>query len=55
MDRGRAGRLDFLSVLDARRTVAEAEGDLAATDGRVAARQVDLLRALGGGWRVPRE
>ena len=46
----REGRVDSLSLLDVERTFAEAEADLAEADTRVADRQVDLFRALGGGW-----
>jgi NodT family efflux transporter outer membrane factor (OMF) lipoprotein len=47
----REGRADFLVVLDADRTLAEAEFELAASDARIVNRQVDLFRALGGGWQ----
>ncbi|MGN6389065.1 MAG: efflux transporter outer membrane subunit [Burkholderiaceae bacterium] len=46
----RYGRTDFLTVLDARRTLASAESALAASDGQLAADQVALFLALGGGW-----
>jgi multidrug efflux system outer membrane protein len=45
-----AGKIDFLSVLDADRTLAAGEGALAASDAQVAADQVALFLALGGGW-----
>lgn len=48
----REGRADFLTVLDAERTSAAADADLAESDARVANAQVDLFRALGGGWQV---
>lgn len=48
----REGRVDFLIVLDAERTSASADADLAASDARVANAQVDLFRALGGGWQA---
>ncbi|MET0375528.1 MAG: efflux transporter outer membrane subunit [Rhizorhabdus sp.] len=48
----REGRVDFLIVLDAERTSAAADADLAESDARVANAQVDLFRALGGGWQV---
>ncbi|SFR81803.1 efflux transporter outer membrane subunit [Sphingomonas jatrophae] len=51
----REGRADFLVVLDAERTSALAEGDLAASDAAVADAQVDLFRALGGGWQTAPE
>lgn len=49
--RQREGTIDFLELLDSERTFADAEADLAAADARIAAAQVDLFRALGGGWR----
>jgi len=48
----REGRVDFLTVLDAERTSASADADLAESDARVADAQVDLFRALGGGWQA---
>lgn len=45
-----AGKIDFLSVLDADRTLAAADSTLAASDAQVAADQVALFLALGGGW-----
>jgi multidrug efflux system outer membrane protein len=47
----REGRVDSLSVLDAERTLAETEADLALSDAQVAEAQIDLFRALGGGWQ----
>lgn len=52
--RQREGRIDFLTVLDAQRTLAGAESDLAAATRAVAFAQVDLFRALGGGWGTAR-
>jgi NodT family efflux transporter outer membrane factor (OMF) lipoprotein len=49
--RQREGQIDFLEVLDAERTFADADAELAASDARIAAAQVDLFRALGGGWQ----
>lgn len=46
----RFGRTDFLSQLDADRTLASAESTLAASDAQLAADQVQLFLALGGGW-----
>jgi NodT family efflux transporter outer membrane factor (OMF) lipoprotein len=46
----RFGRTDFLSQLDAERTLASAESVLAASDAQLAADQVQLFLALGGGW-----
>lgn len=49
--RQREGQIDFLDVLDAERTFADTEAGLAAADARLANAQVDLFRALGGGWQ----
>ncbi len=46
----RAGRSPYLAGLDAQRTLASAEAALAASDSQVAADQVTLFLALGGGW-----
>lgn len=48
--RQREGRIDFLTVLDAQRTLASAEADLAIATRAQSFAQVDLFRALGGGW-----
>ncbi|SEJ81838.1 efflux transporter, outer membrane factor (OMF) lipoprotein, NodT family [Sphingobium sp. AP50] len=50
MARQKQGTIDFLTVLDAQRTLADARADLAASDARIAFFQVDLFKALGGGW-----
>ena len=42
--------MDSLALLDAERTFAEAEAELTDMDGRVVTAQIDLFRALGGGW-----
>lgn len=44
------GRTDFLSQLDADRTLSSAESTLAGSDAQLAADQVQLFLALGGGW-----
>jgi NodT family efflux transporter outer membrane factor (OMF) lipoprotein len=49
--RQREGQVDFLDVLDAERTAARAEADVADADAHIADAQVDLFRALGGGWQ----
>ena len=49
--RQREGQIDFLAVLDAQRTLAGAEAELAEAARAVAFAQVDLFRALGGGWQ----
>jgi NodT family efflux transporter outer membrane factor (OMF) lipoprotein len=48
------GRTDFLAALDADRTLASAESLLAASDAQLAADQVQLFLALGGGWENTR-
>lgn len=48
----REGRADFLVVLDAERTLAGAEADLAEADAQVTTAQIVLFRALGGGWQT---
>jgi len=50
----REGRVDFLTVLDSERTLADVEADLAQADAQVAEAQIALFRALGGGWQTPR-
>jgi NodT family efflux transporter outer membrane factor (OMF) lipoprotein len=47
----REGRADGLAVLDSERTLAQSEADLAEADSRLVEAQVDLFRALGGGWQ----
>jgi NodT family efflux transporter outer membrane factor (OMF) lipoprotein len=44
------GRADFLTKLDADRALASAESAVAASDTQLAADQVNLFLALGGGW-----
>lgn len=46
----REGRADSLALLDAERTYADAQAQLAEGDARVVNAQVDLFKALGGGW-----
>jgi NodT family efflux transporter outer membrane factor (OMF) lipoprotein len=48
----RYGRTDFLTTLDADRSLATAESALAASDAQLAANQVALFLALGGGWEA---
>jgi NodT family efflux transporter outer membrane factor (OMF) lipoprotein len=48
----REGAIDSLQLLDTERTFAEAEAALAQQDATVAQAQIDLFRALGGGWTV---
>jgi NodT family efflux transporter outer membrane factor (OMF) lipoprotein len=47
----REGRADSLAVLDAERTLADTEADLAEADAQLIDAQVDVFRALGGGWQ----
>ncbi len=51
--RQREGDIDSLALLDAERTFADADADLAASDARIAGAQIDLFRSLGGGWGKP--
>lgn len=51
--RQREGQIDSLELLDAERTLADAAAALAEADARIAEAQVDLFRALGGGWQSP--
>jgi len=53
--RQREGLTDFLSVLDAQRTLAEVNQSLAASDALVASNQIALFKALGGGWQTNNE
>lgn len=46
----REGTVDSLALLDAERSFADAEAGLALADAQIADAQVDLFRALGGGW-----
>lgn len=46
----RLGRTDFLTALDADRTLAGSESALTAAQGQLAADQAALFLALGGGW-----
>ena len=46
----REGAINSLDRLDAERTLAEALAQLAAQDAEVSRAQIDLFRALGGGW-----
>ncbi len=46
----REGQVDSLALIDAQRTFADTESQLAVSHALVANAQVDLFRALGGGW-----
>jgi NodT family efflux transporter outer membrane factor (OMF) lipoprotein len=48
--RQREGDISSLELLDAERTEAESEAALAEADANIARAQIDLFRALGGGW-----
>jgi NodT family efflux transporter outer membrane factor (OMF) lipoprotein len=50
-----SGLIDFLTVLDSQRTVLNLEDDLAGSTGELAAAQIQLYKALGGGWSVAPE
>ena len=47
-----AGADSFLSLLDAQRTLAQANAALAASDAAVSNNQITLFKALAGGWGV---
>jgi outer membrane protein TolC len=46
-----AGRDSFLTLIDAQRTQAQAEGQLASSEAQTIGKQITLFKALGGGWR----
>src|SRR5690606_36254032 len=46
-----AGKTDYLTVLDAQRTLAADESALAASQAALSNDQIDLFLALGGGWQ----
>lgn len=46
----REGAINSLARLDAERTLAEAKAELASQDAAVSRTQIDVFRALGGGW-----
>jgi NodT family efflux transporter outer membrane factor (OMF) lipoprotein len=46
----REGAVNSLDLLDAERTFADAQAALAQADARIADDQIDLFKALGGGW-----
>jgi multidrug efflux system outer membrane protein len=47
----RFGRTDFLSLLTAQASLTTAQANLAASDALLVDHQVDLFKALGGGWQ----
>ncbi|CAM3422798.1 RND transporter [Bordetella sputigena] len=50
----RYGKTDYLTVLDAERTLASNESALAASQAQLANDQITLFLALGGGWQTAR-
>ncbi|MDQ3139208.1 MAG: TolC family protein [Pseudomonadota bacterium] len=52
--RQREGQIASLELLDAERTFADAEAELALADAAIAEAQITLFRALGGGWQGDR-
>jgi outer membrane protein, multidrug efflux system len=48
------GKIDYLPLLDAQRSLAAADAALAASHAQLAADQVAIFLALGGGWDVDR-
>ncbi|MDG2522870.1 efflux transporter outer membrane subunit [Caulobacter segnis] len=48
-----AGVDSFLTVLDAQRTLASLEAQLAQSEAAVTTNQIVLFKALGGGWETP--
>lgn len=48
----REGALDFLRLLDAERTVLQAEDDVATAETELNTSVVQIYRALGGGWEI---
>jgi outer membrane protein TolC len=51
--RQREGQIDSLELLDSERTFADAEAEVANADAAISRAQIDLFRALGGGWQNP--
>jgi NodT family efflux transporter outer membrane factor (OMF) lipoprotein len=49
--RQQEGDINSLELLDAERTAVDAQAALAEADANIALAQVDLFRALGGGWQ----
>ncbi len=48
----RFGRTDFLSLLTAQAALTTAQANLATSDALLVDRQVDVFKALGGGWQA---
>jgi NodT family efflux transporter outer membrane factor (OMF) lipoprotein len=49
----RAGLIDFMTVLDAERSLISFRDQIAQSDGAIVKNLVKLYKALGGGWRIP--
>jgi NodT family efflux transporter outer membrane factor (OMF) lipoprotein len=49
-DQYKAGETDFLSVLEAQRSLLSLQDQLAASNGQVTTNVIRLFKALGGGW-----
>lgn len=49
-DQYHAGESDFLTVLDAQRSLLDIQDQLAESDGQVTTNVISLYKALGGGW-----
>ncbi len=47
-----AGAENFLTVLDAERTLATADASLASSDAALTTAQIAVFKALGGGWET---
>ncbi|GGO95797.1 efflux transporter outer membrane subunit [Stakelama pacifica] len=47
----REGAVNSLDLIDAERTYADAQADLATIDARISNDQINLFEALGGGWQ----
>jgi NodT family efflux transporter outer membrane factor (OMF) lipoprotein len=52
-DRYKKGLATFLDVVDAERSLYQAEDELADSQGRISVNLVTLYKALGGGWEIP--
>lgn len=49
----RGGRIDYLALLDAQRSLAAAQAAVAASDAQLSTDQIAIFAALGGGWQAP--
>lgn len=55
LEQYRAGLVDYLTVLSTQRTLLSAREELESNRADLATQLVDLYRALGGGWVLPRD